>query len=92
MAARTRKERHDDFTREKIRTTQLVNRLQNHALAKPNAKGELPVGQRLQQTQLRAIEILLRKSLPDLSNVQVSGADGGLPIRIIVEGKDASLL
>lgn len=63
MAARTRKVKHDDFTRERIRTTQLVNRLEKHAL------GEIA----MEPTQVRAIEVLLRKSLPDLSNVQLSG-------------------
>ena len=63
MAARTRKVRHDDFTRERIQTTQLVNRLTDHALGKLN----------LEPTQVRSIEILLRKSLPDLSSVEHSG-------------------
>lgn len=65
MAARTRKIFHDDRTREKIRTTQLLNRLQNHIFSDdPKA--------RLDQTQIKAIEILLRKSMPDLSAVEGS--------------------
>lgn len=63
MAARTRKVKHDDFTRERIKTTQLVNRLEKHAL------GEIE----MEPTQVRAIEVLLRKSLPDLSAVTHSG-------------------
>jgi hypothetical protein len=63
MAARTRKVKHDDFTRERIKTTQLVNRLEKHAL------GEIA----MEPTQVRAIEVLLRKSLPDLSAVTHSG-------------------
>ncbi len=66
MAARLRKT-HQDEVRTKIQTSQLLNRLQNHAF------GELD----LNATQLRAIEILLRKSLPDLSQVEVVGDDGG---------------
>lgn len=63
MAARTRKLFIDDRTREKIRTTQLINRLQNHVFSDdPKAK--------LDQSQIKAIEILLRKSVPDLSAVE----------------------
>lgn len=60
MAARTRKIKHDEFTKDKIRTSQLINRLSNHALGKVE----------LSTTQVRAIEILLRKTLPDLASVQ----------------------
>jgi hypothetical protein len=63
VAARTRKVKHDDFTRERIKTTQLVNRLEKHAL------GEIE----MEPTQVRAIEVLLKKSLPDLSAVTHSG-------------------
>lgn len=66
MAARLRKT-HQDEVRTKIQTSQLINRLTNHAF------GELE----LSNTQLRAIEILLKKSLPDLSQVELTGADGG---------------
>ncbi|MCH9837302.1 hypothetical protein K0U83_16670 [bacterium] len=53
-------------TREKIQATQLVNRLQGHV----NGKYEMST------TQIRAAEILLRKSLPDLQAVEMTGADG----------------
>lgn len=66
MAARMRKT-HQDDVRAKIQASQLINRLTNHAF------GELE----LSNTQLRAIEILLKKSLPDLSQVELTGADGG---------------
>jgi hypothetical protein len=36
-------------------------------------------------TQVKAAEILLKKALPDLTNVQVTGAEGG---PIIVRWKD----
>ena len=75
MPARTRKVKHDDFTRQKIRTTQLVNRLEKHAL------GEIA----MEPTQVRAIEVLLRKSLPDLSAVTLSG-DKENPVSMIVTG------
>ena len=63
MAARIRKIRHDEETRLKIKVTQLINRLTAHAA------GEVE----LSATQVRAIEILLRKALPDLSNMTVDG-------------------
>lgn len=74
MAARTRKVMHDEFTRDRIKTTQLVNRLEKHAL------GEIT----MEPTQVRAIEVLLRKSLPDLSNVQLSG-DKDNPVGVIFQ-------
>jgi hypothetical protein len=69
MAARLRKT-HQDEVRSKIQTSQLINRLQNHAL------GEIE----LEQTQIKAIEVLIRKTLPDLSSVQLSGDPDGEPI------------
>lgn len=68
MAARLRKT-HQDEVRTKIQASQLVNVLQNHALGNDESE--------LSQTRLKAIEILLRKSLPDLSATELSGPDGG---------------
>jgi hypothetical protein len=64
MAARLRKN-HQDEVRAKIQASQLINVLQNHALGTNDTE--------LSQSRLKAIEILLRKSVPDLSAVQVSG-------------------
>lgn len=61
MAARKRAIRHDENTRMKIQAAQLINRLTAHA------NGELE----LSNTQVRAIEVLLRKTLPDLSDVRM---------------------
>jgi predicted signal transduction protein with EAL and GGDEF domain len=61
MAARKRAIRHDDNTRAKIQAAQLINRLTAHA------QGEVE----LSSTQVRAIEVLLRKTLPDLSDVRM---------------------
>jgi hypothetical protein len=61
MAARTKKLRHDEETRKKIQVTQLINRLMGHI----NDKVEL------RPTQVRSIEILLNKSLPNLSDVKI---------------------
>lgn len=63
MAARIRKT-HQDEVRAKIQASQLINVLQNHALGKT---------EELSQSRLKAIEILLRKSIPDLSAVAHEG-------------------
>jgi hypothetical protein len=52
---------HPDYVREKIRVSQLINRLEKCAF------GEIT----LTMTQLRAIEILVRKSIPDLAAVEI---------------------
>lgn len=49
--------------RQKIRTTQLINRLQNHAL------GSIEMS----DSQVKATAILLRKSVPDLQSIQLQG-------------------
>ncbi len=71
MAARTRKVRHDEFTRAKIQTSQLVNRLMAHV------DGNVE----LSSTQVTAALGLLKKSLPDLASTQVSG-DSDKPIAL----------
>jgi hypothetical protein len=79
MAARLRKH-HQEDVRTKIQATQLVNVLQNHALGIPDQAGEMT------PTRMKAIEILLRKTIPDLSAVTAehSGPDGQ-PIQTITE-------
>lgn len=74
MAARLNK-LHTEEIRLKIKTSQLINVLQDHAL---NEKGAIS------PTRMKAIEILLRKSLPDLSAVTVSGDDQN-PVRTITQ-------
>ncbi|MFC4275557.1 hypothetical protein [Achromobacter aloeverae] len=61
MAARLRKH-HQDEVRTKIQASQLINVLQNHALGKDEKE--------LTPSRLKAIEILLKKSVPDLSQIQ----------------------
>lgn len=68
MAARIRKIKHDDFTRTKIKVSQLINRLQYHIFNIPDPATGNPV--KLDNTQIKAIEILLRKAMPDLSSVE----------------------
>lgn len=72
MAARTGVPnlRQQEQTRAAIQTTQLVKRLQCYALAEKDDAGnevELDAG------RLKAIEVLLRKSLPDLSSISLTG-------------------
>ena len=73
MAARINK-LHQADVRAKIQASQLINRLTDHALN----------GLELSATQIKAIEILLRKSIPDLSSVEMSGEGGGpLTVEIV---------
>lgn len=62
---------HDQKTREKIRTSQLINRLEKSAF------GEIE----LTPQQIKSIEILLKKALPDLASIQIAG-DPDAPLRI----------
>jgi len=62
----------DEKVRAKIQTSMLVNRLHDHVFATAE----------LSQTQMKAIEILLRKSLPDLSAVTLSG-DADNPVGVL---------
>jgi hypothetical protein len=57
MAARKLKIRHDDETRAKIKTSQLINRLSDHVLGTVDLK----------PTQVTAALGLLKKTIPDLS-------------------------
>lgn len=63
MAARIRKH-HQDEIRAKIQASQLINVLQNHALS---GEGEIT------PSRMKAIEILLKKSVADLSSVELTG-------------------
>jgi hypothetical protein len=77
MAARSVKIRHDEETRAKIQTSQLLNRLNDHVFGKDGKSVEIS------QTQMKAIEILLRKTLPDLSAVTIGG-DEDSPVKLEV--------
>lgn len=75
MAARLRKT-HQDDVRAKIQASQLINVLQNHALGL--TEEEIPA------SRMKAIEILLKKSVPDLSAIELSG-DKDAPLKTISE-------
>lgn len=63
MPARINKIRHDENTRLKIKVGNIITYLQAH----------IEGIKELSATQLKACEILLRKSLPDLTSVEISG-------------------
>lgn len=64
---------HDERTRAKIQTSQIINRLQSHV------DGDVE----LTNSQVRAAEVLLSKTLPSLSNVEIAG-DPDAPMKMIV--------
>lgn len=72
MAGRPMGRMHQDDVRSKIQTSQLINRLTDHAL------GIIE----LSPTQVRAIEILIKKTLPDLSAVELTG-DSENPVEFV---------
>jgi hypothetical protein len=62
MAARDRIQ-HDENTRKKIQASQLINRLTNHVLKDLD----------MSATQVNAALGLLKKTLPDLKQVEIDG-------------------
>jgi hypothetical protein len=72
MAARLNL-RQQEQTRAAIQTSQLINRLQKFSLGEPDVE--------IDTNRLKAIEILLRKSLPDLSSVTLTG-DEANPVAV----------
>lgn len=72
MPARTRKVKLDDLTRERIKTSQLLNRLTTHALSDEEI---------MTTSQVHAAAVVLRKSLPDLASSDIK-VDGKLIVEI----------
>ena len=62
--------RHAEQTRRAIQATKLVQRLQDCAMGRLD----------LTKEQIRSIEILLKKTLPDLSSVELTG-DADNPVK-----------
>jgi hypothetical protein len=54
---------HDQKTRERIQTSQIINRLEDHIFN----------GLELSATQIQAAKILLAKAIPDLKALEVNG-------------------
>jgi len=73
MAARIKRITHQNDVREKIRASQLVNRLESHVLG----------GVEMNATQVTAALGLLRKCIPDLS-VQKLVGDTDSPIEMAI--------
>jgi hypothetical protein len=78
MAARKNRIQIDENTRKKIQASQLINRLTNHALSEEDI---------MSQSQVNAALGLLKKTLPDLKQVDLSGE---LDTRTTVIRKDLS--
>ena len=74
MAGRPINKLHQEDVRKKIQVSQLLNVLQNHALGETED---------LSPTRMKAIEILLRKSMPDMASITISG-DSEQPLQHIV--------
>lgn len=80
MAARTRAMFHSEDVKAKIKTSQLLNRLQDNALAEAEF---------LTRGQIDSIKALLAKTIPDLKAVELTGADGGaIEINVTIGGND----
>ena len=75
MAARVFSPKHDQHTRDKIQTSQLVNRLNSFAL-------DTSESVRMSSDQVRAALGLLKKTIPDLAVTSHTGPDGG-PVLIV---------
>jgi hypothetical protein len=59
---------HPDEVKQKIKTSQLINRLQQNALSKKET---------LTRGQIDSIKSLLAKTVPDLRAVELTGEGGG---------------
>ncbi len=75
MAAPKRNRSHPDDpayekTRAKIQTTQLLKRLQCYALNIPDDQGNEVI---LDSSRIRAIDMLLNKTLPSLKAIEING-------------------
>lgn len=68
MAARLNR-RHQDMVRDKIKTSQLINRLQDYVLGNKNQG----VVVELSASQVTAALGLLKKCVPDLSSAEYTG-------------------
>ena len=82
MAARLRKT-HQDEVRTKIQTSALIKRVQDYALGTLSDED-------VSSNRLNAIKLLLSKSLPDLSSVEITGEGGGAVV-LTLTNNDAKL-
>ena len=77
--ARRLNPKHDAHTREKIQTSQLVNRLNLFVLSGVDPKTKKPI--EMSREQITVALGLLKKTLPDLSSVALSG-DEANPVNL----------
>lgn len=63
MAARLNP-RHQQMVRDKIQASKLIEVLQDHAMG---------LSDDIKPTRLKAIEILLKKSVPDIQSIELTG-------------------
>lgn len=89
MAARTKRIFHDENTRAKIQASQIINRLTKHILTSPT-KDDYEASL-MDSSQVTAALGLLRKSLPDLSSVEMDAVvDGKVTlIDLLSNGRDS---
>ena len=59
--------------REKIKTPQILERLQKHVLGEKDANGVV----KMSSTQMAAAKILLDKTMPNLQSTELTGKNGG---------------
>ncbi len=77
MAATKRNAMNIPKARDAIRATQLMNRLSDHGHGKIE----------LSQTQVRAIDIVLKKLVPDLQSVALKNDESSGPLQITWSAK-----
>jgi hypothetical protein len=65
---------HPDEVKAKIKTSQLINRLTDHALS------DVPI---MDASQVNAARALINKVLPDVKSIEHTGEDGG-PLKIVI--------
>jgi hypothetical protein len=71
MAAR-KDTTHSKLVRERIQTSQLINRLQDNAIGEET----------MTAGQIRSAEILLRKSVPDLQAIEMDLGESALTVNL----------
>ena len=83
MATRGKgRKEYSEEVRNKIKSSMVLNKLMAHVLE----------GEEMKSTQIKAAEILLRKTVPDLSATQITGGEGedSLPVQINMIVKDGT--
>lgn len=87
MAARKLRPKHSEEIKQKIRGTQLINRLQNYALA--NLTTKVFAKKVMTDGQVRAALGLLKKIVPDVTEA-TGEIDHNLTVKIVRFGRDSA--